>query len=88
MDLTVAFVSQNLVTQTNFLNSEITIFSRISRQRLIGKAQKREFGNPTFVIGDPMKKVHMGNIKSLANLISTNKIVPSYDVVIVLECII
>ena len=36
--------------------------------------------NLTFVIGDPMK-VHMGNNKSLANLDSTNKIVPSYGVV-------
>ena len=41
-------------------------------------------GNPTFVIGDPMKKVHMGNNKSLANSASTNKIVPSYGVVMVL----
>ena len=46
------------------------------------------YGNPTFVIGDPMKKVHMGNNKSLANLASTNKIVSSYGVVMVLECII
>ena len=45
-------------------------------------------GNPTYVIGDPMKKVHMVNNKSLANLTSTNKIVPSYGVVMVLECII
>ena len=44
-------------------------------------------GNPTFVIGDPMKKVHMGNNKSLTNPASTNKIVPSYGVVMVLECI-
>ena len=28
-------------------------------------------GNPTFVIGDPMKKVHMGNNKSLVNPAST-----------------
>ena len=40
-------------------------------------------GNPTFVIGDPMKKVHMGNNKSLVNPSSTNKIVPSYGVVMV-----
>ena len=45
-------------------------------------------GNPTFVIGDPMKKVHMGNNKSLANPASTNKIVPFYGVVMVGECII
>ena len=45
-------------------------------------------GNQTYVIGDPMKKVHMVNNKSLANLTSTNKIVPSYGVVMVLECII
>ena len=38
--------------------------------------------NLTFMIGDPMKKVHMGNNKSLA---STNKIIPSYGVVMVLE---
>ena len=44
--------------------------------------------NPTFVIGDPMKKVHMGNNKALVNPASTNKIVPSYGVVMVLECII
>ena len=36
--------------------------------------------NPTFVIGDPMKKVHMGNKKSLVNPASTNKMVPSYGV--------
>ena len=45
-------------------------------------------GNPTFGIGDPMKKVHMGNNKSLVNSASTNKILPSYGVVMVLECII
>ena len=45
-------------------------------------------GNPTFVIGDLMKKVHMGNNKSLANSASTIIIVPSYGLVIVLECII
>ena len=28
-------------------------------------------GNPTFMIGDPMKKVHTGNNKSSANLAST-----------------
>ena len=44
-------------------------------------------GNPTFVIEDPMKKVHMGNNKSLANPTSTNKIVPSCGMVMVLECI-
>ena len=38
-------------------------------------------GNSTFVIGDPMKNVHMGNNKSLVNPASTNKIVPSYGVV-------
>ena len=37
-------------------------------------------GNPTFVIGDPMKNVHMGNNKSLVNPASTNKMVPSYGV--------
>ena len=31
-----------------------------------------------------MKKVHMGNNKSLANPTSTEKIVPSYGVVMVL----
>ena len=35
-----------------------------------------------------MKKVHMGNNKSLANPASTNKIVPSYGLVMVLKCII
>ena len=35
-----------------------------------------------------MKKVHIGNNKSLANPASTNKIVLSYGVVMVLECII
>ena len=35
-----------------------------------------------------MKKVHMGNNKSLANPASTDKIVPSYGVVMVLECIV
>ena len=35
-----------------------------------------------------MKKVHMGNNKSLANPTSTKKIIPSYGVVIALECII
>ena len=43
--------------------------------------------NPTFVIRDPMKKVHMGDNKSLANLASTDKIVPFYGVVMVLKCI-
>ena len=33
-------------------------------------------GNPTFMIGDPMKKVYMGNNKSLVNPASTNKIYP------------
>ena len=35
-----------------------------------------------------MKKIHMGNNKSFANPASTNKIVPSYGMVMVLECII
>ena len=35
-----------------------------------------------------MKKVHIGNNKSLANPTSTKKIVPSYGVVMVLVCII
>ena len=43
-------------------------------------------GNPTFMIGDPMKKVHMGNNKSLANPVSIDKNLPSYGVVMVLEC--
>ena len=43
--------------------------------------------NPTFMIGDPMKKVHMGKNKSLVNPASIDKIVPSYGVVMVLECI-
>ena len=34
-----------------------------------------------------MKKVHMSNNKSLANPDSTNKVIPSYGVVMVLECI-
>ena len=42
-------------------------------------------GNPTFVIGDPIKKVH--NNKSLANPASSNKIIPTYGVVMLLECI-
>ena len=33
-----------------------------------------------------MKKVHMCNNKSLANPASTDKNVPSYGVVMVLEC--
>ena len=41
--------------------------------------------NLTFMIGDPMKKVHIGKNKSLANPANTNKIVHSYGVVIVLE---
>ena len=45
-------------------------------------------GNPTFVIGNPMKKVHMGNNKSLVNPASTKKNVPFYGVVMVLEGII
>ena len=44
-------------------------------------------GNPTFMIEDPMKKVHMGNNKSLANPASTDNIAFSYGVVMVLECI-
>ena len=43
--------------------------------------------NQTFVTGDPMKKVHMGNNKSLANPASTDKNFISYGVVMVLECI-
>ena len=38
------------------------------------------------MIGDPMKKVHMGNNKSFSNPTSTEKNVPSYGVVMVLEC--
>ena len=34
-----------------------------------------------------MKKVHMGNNKSLVNSASTNKIVSSYGVLMVIECI-
>ena len=34
-----------------------------------------------------MKKIHMGNNKSFANPDSTNKIVSSYGVVMVLDCI-
>ena len=34
-----------------------------------------------------MKKVHMSSNKSLANPTSTNKIIPSHGVVMVLECI-
>ena len=45
-------------------------------------------GNLTFIIGDPMKKVHIDNNMSLFNPASTNIIVPSYGVVMVLECII
>ena len=33
-----------------------------------------------------MKKVHMGNNNSLANPSSTNKVVPSYGVCMVLDC--
>ena len=44
-------------------------------------------GNLTFVTGDLMKKVHMINNRSLANPTSTDKIVPSYDMIMVLECI-
>ena len=40
------------------------------------------------MIEDPMKKVHMGNNKSLANPTSTDKIIPSYGMVMLLECII
>ena len=38
------------------------------------------------MIRDPIKKVRMVNNKSLANPASTNKNVPSYGVVMVLEC--
>ena len=31
------------------------------------------YENPTIMIGDPMKKVYMGNNKSLANPASTKK---------------
>ena len=34
-----------------------------------------------------MKKVHMGNDKLLANPASTDKIIPSYSMVMVKECI-
>ena len=44
--------------------------------------------NSTFVIENPMKKVHMGNNKSLVNPTSTNKNVPFYGVVMVLKCVI
>ena len=44
-------------------------------------------GNLTFMTGDLMKKVHMVSNRSLSNPTSTNKIVPSYDMVMVLECI-
>ena len=44
-------------------------------------------GNLTYVIGDPMKKVHKGNNKSLANPVGNDKIVIFYGVVMVLECI-
>ena len=54
----------------------------------LGQLDISSDGNLTFVIGDPMKKVHIDNSKSLANHASTNKIVHSYSVVIVLECII
>ena len=43
-------------------------------------------GNPTFMIGDPIKKVHMGNNKSFANPASTEKNVRSYGAVMVLKC--
>ena len=33
-------------------------------------------GNPTFVIGNPMKKIHMGNNKSFVYPTSTNKKCP------------
>ena len=39
------------------------------------------------MIEDPMKKVHVGNNKSLANPTNTDKIVLSYGVVMVIECI-
>ena len=39
------------------------------------------------MIEDPMKKVHMGNNKSLVNPSSTDIIVLSHGVVMVLECI-
>ena len=37
-------------------------------------------GNPTFMIGDPMKNVHMGNNKSLVNSTSSDYFVHSYGV--------
>ena len=44
-------------------------------------------GNLNFMTGDLMKKVHMVSNRSLANPTSTDKIVPSSDMVMVLECI-
>ena len=52
----------------------------------LNQLEIRSDGNPTFVIGDPMK-VHMGNNKSLANPASIDKIVLSYGMVMVLGCI-
>ena len=48
----------------------------------LGQLKISSDANPTFVIGEPMKKVHMGNNKSLANPASTNKIFPSYGIVV------
>ena len=46
-------------------------------------------GNPTFVIGDPMKKVHMGNNKSLVNPAANQQNGPFlWCVIMVLECIV
>lgn len=37
-------------------------------------------GNSTYVIGDPMNQVHIGNNKSLVDQISTIKLCPPHDV--------
>ena len=39
--------------------------------RLKSLENKQGDGNPTFVIGDPMKKVHMGKNKSLVSSANT-----------------
>ena len=53
----------------------------------LGQLEISGDSNPTFVIEDPIKKVHLGYNKSLANPDGANKIIPSYGVVMVLEYI-
>ena len=65
------------VNLANFLNkpSERKLILETSNEMDLSQLEISSDGNPTFVIEDPMKKVHMGNNKSLDNPASTDKIV-------------